>query len=70
MEDICENKIRKLMTINLYREAVFRIYYGHWFWAVEKTVGYMMERQYAPPYEQNKLKEAGMGSSMVSGSRL
>ena len=46
MEDICVNKIRKLMTINLYREGVFRIYCGHWFWTVEKKVGYMMERQY------------------------
>ena len=41
------NKIRKLMTINLYRESDFQIYCGHWFWAVEKKVGYMMERQYA-----------------------
>ena len=29
----------------------------------------MMERQYALPYEQNKLEEAGMGSSMISESR-
>ena len=30
----------------------------------------MMERQHALPYEQNKLSEAGVGSSMISGSRL
>ena len=30
----------------------------------------MMERQYALPYEQNKLKEAGMGLSMIRRSRL
>ena len=70
MEDICENKIRKLMTINLYKEGIFQTYCGHWFWAVEKKVGYMMGRQYPLLYEQNKLKEAGMGSNMISGSRL
>ena len=30
----------------------------------------MMERQFVLPYEQNKSKEAGMGSSMISGCRL
>ena len=29
-----------------------------------------MERQYALSYEQTKLKEGRMGSSMISGSRL
>ena len=30
----------------------------------------MMERQFVLPYEQNKSKKAGMGSSMISGSKL
>ena len=30
----------------------------------------MMERQYALPYEQNKLKEAEIGLSMIRRSRL
>ena len=46
MENICGNKIRKLMTTNLYRDSVFQIYCVHWFWAVYKKAGYMMERQY------------------------
>ena len=43
MKDICANKIRKLMIINLYRKAAFQIYCGHWFWAVEKKVGMIEE---------------------------
>ena len=39
MENICGNKIRKLMTTNLYRDSVFQIYCVHWFWAVYKKAG-------------------------------
>ena len=69
MEDTRGNKIRKLMTFNLYREGVFQIYCGHWFWAVEKKVGYMIDNMLFS-YEQNKLIEGRMSSSMISGSKL
>ena len=53
MEDICANKTRKLTTMS--REAIFQIFCGHWFWAVEKK-SWMYDQRTICSFHMSKRK--------------
>ena len=50
----CGDKIRKLMTTNLYTEDVFQILCGHWFWAVEK-ISWLHDRKTIGSFRMSKM---------------